>query len=81
MEITFIDIPTTSLQLLLEGASYNERIVSQFIDYYGKHMSESYNAVIKVYDFEHNEDIEEVNVVENGQLVFAGAAVYEEWGE
>ncbi|MFJ8526920.1 immunity 22 family protein [Bacillus sp. NPDC094106] len=81
LEIAFIDISTTSLQLLLEGASYNERIVSQFIDYYGKHMSESYNAVIKVYDFEHNEDIEEVNVVENGQLVFAGAAVYEEWGE
>lgn len=81
MEITFIDIPTTSLQLLLEGASYHEKIISQSIDYYGEHMLESYNAVIRVYDFEYNEAVEEVNSVENRHLVFAGAVVYEEWRE
>ena len=79
LEITFIDISTTSIQLLLEGASYYEKIISQFTDYYGEHMLESYNTVIRVYDFEHNEANEEANAVENRHLVFAGAVVYEEW--
>jgi len=77
LEITFIDISTTSLQLLLEGASYYEKIISQFIDYYGEHMLESYNTVIRVYDFEYNE----ANAVENKHLVYAGAVIYEEWEE
>ncbi|WP_029427852.1 immunity 22 family protein [Bacillus sp. 95MFCvi2.1] len=77
LEITFIDILTTSLQLLLEGASYYEKIISQFIDYYGEHMLESYNTVIRVYDFEYNE----ANAVENKHLVYAGAVIYEEWEE
>ncbi|MDM5186409.1 immunity 22 family protein [Bacillus sp. DX4.1] len=81
LERTFIDISTASLQLLLEGASYNEIVVSQFIEHYGEHMLESYNAVIRVYDFEHNEAVEEANVVGNGHIVFAGAVVYEEWEE
>ncbi|PDY46417.1 hypothetical protein COL30_21120 [Bacillus pseudomycoides] len=77
LEITFIDISTTSLQLLLEGASYYEKIISQFTDYYGERMLESYNAVIRVYDFEYSE----ANAVENRNIVFAGAVVYEEWEE
>ncbi|PGC34469.1 hypothetical protein COM11_01360 [Bacillus pseudomycoides] len=77
LEITFIDISTTSLQLLLEGASYYEKIISQFTDYYGERMLESYNAVIRVYDFEYSE----ANAVENRNIVFAGTVVYEEWEE
>ncbi|WP_309232145.1 MULTISPECIES: immunity 22 family protein [unclassified Bacillus (in: firmicutes)] len=77
LEITFIDISTTSIQLLLDGASYYEKIISQFTDYYGEHMLERYNAVIRVYDVEYSE----ANAVENRNVVFAGAVVYEEWEE
>ncbi len=77
LEITFIDISTTYIQLLLDGASYYEKITSQFTDYYGERMLESYNAVIRVYDAEYSE----VNPVENRRVVFAGAVVYEEWEE
>lgn len=77
LEITFIDSSTTSVQLLLDGASYYEKVISQFIGYYGEHMLESYNTVIRVYDFEYSE----ANAVENRNIVFAGAVVYEEWEE
>ncbi|MCP1122588.1 immunity 22 family protein [Bacillus sp. 3103sda1] len=80
LESTFIEDSATSLTLLLRGSSYEAEILPQFVEHYGEELPESYDSVIRLYDFEYDGDIDEVKF-KSGNLIYMGSVVYEEWDE
>ncbi len=75
-----IEGSTTSLTTLLSGSSYEAGILSQFVEHYGEELPETYDSVIRLYDFEYDGDIDEVKF-KSGNLIYMGSVVYEEWDE
>lgn len=80
LENTLIEGSTTSLITLLSGSSYEAEILSRFVEYYGEELPETYDSVIRLYDFEYDGDIDEVKF-KSGNLIYMGSVVYEEWDE
>lgn len=80
LESTFINHTTKSLKVFLKGSSFEDKILPQFIDYYGETIEGNFNSVIRLYDFEYNEVVDEVKSA-NKNNVFMGAVTYEEWDE
>ncbi|WP_090920228.1 MULTISPECIES: immunity 22 family protein [unclassified Bacillus (in: firmicutes)] len=80
LESTFIEDSVTSLALLLSGSSYEADILPQFVEHYGEELSESYNSVIRLYDFEYDGEVDKTKF-KSGNLIYRGSVVYEEWDE
>ncbi|MGM0923926.1 MAG: immunity 22 family protein [Bacillota bacterium] len=80
LERTFINHSTKSLKVLLKGSSYEDKLLPQLIEHYGESIKENFNSVIRLYDFEYNEVVDEVKSA-NKNILFMGAVTYEEWDE
>ncbi|HDR7613251.1 TPA: immunity 22 family protein [Bacillus mycoides] len=80
LESTLIENSTTSLTNLLNGSSYEAEILSQFVEHYAEELPETYDSIIRLYDFEYDGDIDEVKF-KSGNLIYMGSVVYEEWDE
>lgn len=48
------------------------------MEHYGEVLPETYDSVIRLYDFEYDGDIDEVKL-KSGNLIYMGSVVYEEW--
>ncbi|MFP9130289.1 immunity 22 family protein [Niallia sp. BSM11] len=77
LEISFRAVSTASLTTLLSGSSYESVILLQFVEHYGEVFSETYDSVIKLYDFEYEGNIEKVKF-KDGNLTYLGSVYYEE---
>lgn len=55
-----IEDSTTSLTTLLSDSSYKAEFLSQFVKCYRGEFPETYDSVIRLYDFEYDGDIDEV---------------------
>ncbi|EOO65105.1 hypothetical protein IIC_06164 [Bacillus cereus VD021] len=80
LESTLIENSTTSLTNLLNGSSYEAEILSQFVEHYREELPETYDSIIRLYDFGYDGEIDEVKF-KSGNLIYMGSVVYEEWDE
>ncbi len=62
LECTYSENPTPSLSELLKNASYSDSIIVELEEFYGKTLEEEYNIVIRLYDFEYEEFVEEAKL-------------------
>src|SRR4051812_30973543 len=53
-EIDFYVEPSTNLKLLLEGVSYDDVIISRFLELYGENLPEEVNSIILLYNFKYS---------------------------
>ncbi|MED1060037.1 immunity 22 family protein [Bacillus mycoides] len=77
LECTYNEHVTSSLSELLQNASYSESIISELIDFYGENLEEQYNIVIRLYDFEYEEFVEEAKL-DGRNLKYMGSVIYED---
>lgn len=77
LEYTYSEHVTSSLSELLQNASYSESIISELIDFYGESLEEQYNTVIRLYDFEYEELVEEAKL-DGRSLKYMGSVIYED---
>lgn len=77
LECTYNEYPTSSLSELLKNASYSDALISELKDFYGESLEEKYNIVIRLYDFEYEELVEEVKL-DGRNLKYMGAVIYED---
>jgi hypothetical protein len=75
LESTLIEDSTTSLTTLLSDSSYKAEVLSQFVKCYRGEFPETYDSVIRLYDFEYDGDIDEVKF-KSGNLIYMEAVVY-----
>lgn len=80
LECTLIENSNSSLATLLGGSSYETEVLSQFMEHYGEELPETYDSVIRLFDFEYGGNIDEVKF-KSGQLIYMGSVVYEAWVE
>ena len=76
LESTLIEDSTTSLTTLLSDSSYKAEFLSQFVKCYRGEFPETYDSVIRLYNFEYDGDIDEVKF-KSGNLIYMEAVVYE----
>ncbi|HDR7659162.1 MULTISPECIES: immunity 22 family protein [Bacillus] len=77
LECTYNEHVTSSLSELLQNASYSELIISELIDFYGENLEEQYNTVIRLYDFEYEELVEEAKL-DSRNFKYIGSVIYED---
>ncbi|PHA52375.1 hypothetical protein COF07_27865 [Bacillus wiedmannii] len=77
LECTYNEPVTSSLSELLQNASYSELIISELIDFYGENLEEQYNTVIRLYDFEYEELVEEAKL-DSRNFKYIGSVIYED---
>ena len=77
LECTYNEYPTSSLSELLKNASYSEALISELKDFYGESLEEKYNIVIRLYDFEYGELVEEAKL-DGRNLKYMGSVIYED---
>ncbi|EJR41851.1 immunity 22 family protein [Bacillus mycoides] len=82
LECTYNEHVTSSLSELLKNASYSESIISELIDFYGENLEEQYNTiqyntVIRLYDFEYKELVEEAKL-DGRNFKYIGSVIYED---
>jgi hypothetical protein len=70
-EVEYYDEPSNDLRVLLEGFSYDEEIISKFIELCGERLNQEANTVILLYDFQYNGNVNEKN-----QFRFLGTVQY-----
>ncbi|MGA8942187.1 MAG: immunity 22 family protein [Thermoactinomyces sp.] len=70
-EIEFYSESSDDLRILLEGFSYDEKIVSEFIDICGDRLDRKVNSVILLYDFQYIGNIDRAS-----QFQFLGTVQY-----
>ena len=75
LESTLIEDSTTSLTTLFSDSSYKAEFLSQFVKCYRGEFPETYDSVIRLYDFEYDGDIDEVKF-KSGNLIYMEAVVY-----
>ena len=76
LECTYNHV-TSSLSELLQNASYSESIISELIEFYGENLEEQYNTVIRLYDFEYEELVEEAKL-DSRNFKYIGSVIYED---
>lgn len=77
LECTYNEYPTSSLSELLKNASYSDALVSVLKELYGESLEEKYNIVIRLYDFEYEELVEEAKL-DGRNLKYMGTVIYED---
>ncbi len=77
LERTYNEYPTSSLSELLKNASYSDSLISELEDFYGESLEEPYNIVIRLYDFEYEELVEEAKL-DGRKLKYMGSVIYED---
>jgi hypothetical protein len=77
LECTYNEYPTSSLSELLKNASYSDSLISELEDFYGESLEEPYNIVIRLYDFEYEELVEEAKL-DGRKLKYMGSVIYED---
>lgn len=77
LECTYSEDPTSLLSELLKNASYSDPIIPQLEEFYGQTLTEEYNVVIRLYDFEYEEVVEEAKL-DGKKLTFIGSVIYED---
>lgn len=77
LECTYSEYPTSLLSELLKNASYSDPIIPELEEFYGQTLTEQYNVVIRLYDFEYEEVVEEAKL-DGKELTFIGSVIYEE---
>ena len=77
LEYTYSEHVTSSLSELLQNASYSESIISELIEFYVGNLEEQYNTVIRLYDFEYEELVEEAKL-DGRSLKYMGSVIYED---
>ncbi|WP_367888122.1 immunity 22 family protein [Bacillus wiedmannii] len=77
LECTYNEHVISSLSELLQNASYSELIISELIDFYGENLEEQYNTVIRLYDFEYEELVEEAKL-DSRNFKYIGSVIYED---
>lgn len=76
LECTYNHV-TSSLSELLQNASYSQSIISELIEFYGENLEEQYNTIIRLYDFEYEELVEEAKL-DGRSLKYMGSVIYED---
>ncbi|RIW34297.1 hypothetical protein D3H55_09970 [Bacillus salacetis] len=77
LECTYNDYPTSSLSELLKNASYSDALISELKNFYGDSLEEKYNIVIRLYDFEYEELVEDAKL-DGRSLKYMGSVIYED---
>jgi len=77
LECTYNESPASSLSELLKNASYSDALISELKDFYGESLEEKYNIVIRLYDFEYEELVEEAKL-DGRNLKYMGSVIYED---
>ncbi|WP_242214116.1 immunity 22 family protein [Bacillus cereus group sp. BfR-BA-01383] len=77
LECTYNEHVTSSLSELLKNASYSESMISELEEFYGENLEEQYNIVIRLYDFEYEELVEEAKL-DGRNLKYMGSIIYED---
>ncbi|MFD5260356.1 immunity 22 family protein [Bacillus wiedmannii] len=79
-QIDFIEYNQDLLECIYNEhvtSSLSEVIISELIDFYGENLEEQYNTVIRLYDFEYEELVEEAKL-DGGNLKYMGSVIYED---
>ncbi|TCW39409.1 immunity protein 22 of polymorphic toxin system [Laceyella sacchari] len=70
-EVEFYSQSSNDLRFLLEGFSYSEEIVPEFINICGERLDQEVNSVILLYDFQYDGKVDKAN-----QFKFLGTVQY-----
>jgi thiamine pyrophosphokinase len=70
-EVEFCSQSSNDLRFLLEGFSYDEEIVPEFINICGERLDQEVNSVILLYDFKYDAKVDKAN-----QFKFLGTVQY-----
>ncbi|MBH0156651.1 immunity 22 family protein [Fictibacillus sp. 5RED26] len=76
-ECTYNEYPTSSFSELLKNASYSDELISKLKDFYGESSEKKYNIVIRLYDFEYEELVEEAKL-DGRNLKYMESVIYED---
>jgi len=71
IEIEYYDESSDDLRILLEGFSYDEKIIPEFINICGERLKQRVNSVILLYNFKYHKRLNKTN-----RFIFLGTVQY-----